>query len=106
MLIGVNPVRSVSQEAIRPSSKRGAAAAGGSSRAVAVVKVPLYSSGYQRPHHRHADSGLIAQLFAARDNHPQTRDKRRAEPVEAIRHYQIAAGLTAKVQTPHIDVTT
>jgi hypothetical protein len=38
---------------------------------------------------------FLAQLIATKDQHAQTRSRRRAEPHEAIAAYQAVAGLTA-----------
>jgi hypothetical protein len=43
---------------------------------------------------RHAE--FVAQLLAIRDQHPQTRTYRRAEPHEALAAYRDAAALTGR----------
>jgi hypothetical protein len=43
---------------------------------------------------RHA--AFLAQLLATRDQHPQTRTYRRAEPHEALAAYQATAALTGR----------
>ena len=37
---------------------------------------------------------FLAQLLAMKDQHPQTRERRRAEPDEALAAYRAAAALT------------
>ncbi|HEY1473541.1 MAG TPA: hypothetical protein VGF53_05610 [Pseudolabrys sp.] len=39
---------------------------------------------------------FIAQLLAVKDQHPQTRERRRAEPDEALAAYRAAAALTGR----------
>jgi len=43
---------------------------------------------------RHAAAPFLAQLIAVKDQHPQTRERRRAEPQEALAAYTSAAALT------------
>jgi hypothetical protein len=40
---------------------------------------------------------FIAQLLAIKDQHPQTRERRRAEPGEALAAYRATAALTGRV---------
>lgn len=40
------------------------------------------------------DAGFLAQLIATKDLHPQTRERRRAEPSEVLAAYRAVAGLT------------
>jgi hypothetical protein len=42
----------------------------------------------------HRQAPFLAQLIATKAQHPQTRQRRRAEPREAIAAYRAAAGLT------------
>ncbi len=44
-----------------------------------------------RPPHRQAP--FLAQLIATRQQHPQTRERRRAEPAEAVSAYRAMAKL-------------
>ena len=40
---------------------------------------------------------FLAQLIATKDQHPQTRERRRAEPAEALAVYRAAAALMGRV---------
>lgn len=50
---------------------------------------------------RRAAAPFLAQLIAARDRHPQTREHRRADPREALAAYAGAAALTRFCRTAH-----
>jgi hypothetical protein len=39
-------------------------------------------------------ASFLAHLLAAKDQHPQTRERRRAEPTEALAAYRAAVALT------------
>ncbi len=58
-------------------------------RALTVIEpqqaVPPVSNFRQAP--------FLAQLIATKDRHPQTRDRRRAEPAEAIDAYRAAKAM-------------
>jgi hypothetical protein len=41
----------------------------------------------------HSDVAFLAQLIATKDQHPQTRERRRAEPTEVLAAYRAAAAL-------------
>ena len=43
---------------------------------------------------RYRQAPFVAQLLAIRDQHPQTRERRRAEPAEAAAAYRATARLT------------
>ncbi len=43
---------------------------------------------------RRAAAPFLAQLIAVKDQHPQTRDRRRAEPQDALAAYASTAALT------------
>jgi hypothetical protein len=45
---------------------------------------------------RYRQAPFLAQLLAVKDQHPQTRARRRAAPHEAIAAYRAAAGLTGR----------
>ena len=47
-------------------------------------------ANYRQPDYRQAQ--FLAHLIAMKDQHPQTRERRRAEPGEAIAAYRAAAG--------------
>ena len=74
------------------------------SRALVPIAPPAGPSAERRPH-RHADSALITQLIAARDNLPQTRDRRRAEPAEAAAIYQAAITAVRPPASPALDLS-
>ena len=46
-----------------------------------------------KPLPRHRQVPFLAQLIANKDQHPQTRERRRAEPAQAIGAYQAMAEL-------------
>lgn len=87
MISVTTPIRTVSGRGT-VSASRSKTGVATSSRAIAVVRAPAPSSAGQRPPHRHADSALIAQLIACREQLPQTRERRRAEPDEVINLYR------------------
>lgn len=41
----------------------------------------------------HRQAAFVAQLIATKDQHPQTRARRRAEPSEALKAYRVTAAL-------------
>jgi hypothetical protein len=47
----------------------------------------------REPVARHREAPFLAQLLEVKDQHPQTRARRRAAPYEAIAAYRAAAGL-------------
>jgi hypothetical protein len=59
------------------------------SRALVALAAP--AAGKPRPRPRQAP--FLAQLIATKDQHPQTRERRRAEPAQAIGAYQAMAEL-------------
>lgn len=46
-----------------------------------------------QPTPMYRDTAFLAQLIANKDQHPQTRERRRAEPGEALAAYRTAAAL-------------
>lgn len=54
---------------------------------------PLQSRSGNTADHRYAP--FVAQLVATKDQHPQTRERRRAEPNDALAAYRAVAALTA-----------
>jgi len=62
------------------------------SRALVALDPSLDRSG-QPATQRYAP--FVAQLVATKDQHPQTRERRRADPRDALAAYQAAASLTA-----------
>lgn len=81
---------------IRQASRSPAPAAGGEaapaheSRALIVVSPPAQAAGGST---RYRQAPFLAHLLAVRDQHAQTRERRRAEPQDAIAAYRAAAGL-------------
>ena len=57
---------------------------------VALDSLPGRSG--QAATHRHAP--FVAHLVATKDQHPQTRERRRADPRDALAAYRAAAALT------------
>lgn len=53
-----------------------------------VTDTPERQIGYR-------DTAFLAQLIATKDLHPQTRERRRADPSEVLAAYRATAGLTA-----------
>jgi hypothetical protein len=45
------------------------------------------------PRPRHRQAPFLAQLIATKQQHPQTRERRRAEPAQAISAYRAMAEL-------------
>lgn len=57
----------------------------------ALVALASQPSGELAPNYRAAN--FLAQLIATRDHAPQTRERRRAEPTEALAAYRAMAAL-------------
>ena len=72
----------------------------------ALISVePPIAVALQHPAHRHGVSALVAQLFANRDQLPQTRDRRRLEPAQAIAAYQATGTVrSAQPARPRLDI--
>ena len=62
-------------------------------RALVAVAPPIAVPGPPATCHQAA---FLAQLLAMKDQHPQTRERRRAEPHEAIAVYRATAALTGR----------
>lgn len=58
----------------------------------ALVPITPSPAGPAPPHH-HRQAPFLAQLIATRDRIPQTRERRRVEPAEALKAYQAMAAL-------------
>jgi hypothetical protein len=56
--------------------------------ALAPAADPREAPGYRQ-------AGFLAHLIAVKDQHPQTRERRRAEPNEALAAYRATAALTS-----------
>lgn len=65
---------------------------GSESRALVALD-PLHGRSGNTADHRYAP--FVAQLVATKDQHPQTRERRRAEPNDALAAYRAVAALTA-----------
>lgn len=62
---------------------------GTENRALVVIETP--SMRNRTPIHR--QGAFLAHLIATKDRHPQTRERRRADPHEALKAYRAAAAL-------------
>jgi hypothetical protein len=65
-------------------------AAAGESRALVALERPALAAA---THANYRPAPFLAHLLAVKDQHAQTRDKRRAEPHEAVAAYRATAGL-------------
>jgi hypothetical protein len=65
---------------------------GSESRALVALD-PLQGRLENTASHRYAP--FVAQLVATKDQHPQTRERRRADPNDALAAYRATAALTA-----------
>ena len=65
----------------------------GESRALVALAPAVAASA---PATSHRQAAFLAHLIAAKDQLPQTRERRRAEPVEAITAYRASAKLTGR----------
>jgi len=63
------------------------------SRALVALAPP---APLREPVARFRQAPFLAQLLAAKDQHPQTRERRRAAPHEAIAAYRAGAALTKR----------
>jgi len=57
-----------------------------------VALAPGAAQSERQAEHRHAP--FVAHLLAVKDQHPQTRERRRAEPNDALAAYRATAALT------------
>ena len=88
-LEGVNTLRQ--PEPVGREAEPECTASAGESRALVALD-PIASASEHRADHRHAP--FVAHLLAVKDQHPQTRERRRAEPNEALAAYRATAALT------------
>jgi hypothetical protein len=58
----------------------------------ALVPVTPAGPSHKAPEH-FRQAPFLAQLIASKDQHPQLRERRRAEPQEAIAAYRVGAAL-------------
>ena len=77
----------------RPRSSESRPTPRAESRALVAVEPALHS---HRPVPVHTEAPFLAQLIANKDQHPQTRERRRAEPEAAIAAYNAVSALTAR----------
>jgi len=63
------------------------------SRALVVVQAP---PGTPEPLTVQRQAVFLAHLIAVKDQHPQTRERRRAEPGEAIAAYRAVEAMTGR----------
>ena len=63
----------------------------------ALVALEPVAAAHEPHTHEHPahfrQAPFLAQLIATKDHHPQTRERRRAEPHEALASYRAAAAL-------------
>jgi hypothetical protein len=80
------------EEAFGRGGRRPAAAVApqSASRALTVLTGPAHQTTSA---HTRGDAAFLAQLIATREQVPQTRAKRRAEPTEALAAYRAVAGM-------------
>jgi hypothetical protein len=69
-----------------------ACAAPASETRALVALAPIADTSERQPVHRHAP--FLAHLIAVKDQHPQTRERRRAEPNEALAAYRATVALS------------
>jgi hypothetical protein len=65
---------------------------GSESRALVAID-PLRACSGHTAGHRYAP--FLAHLVATKDQHPQTRERRRADPTDAVAAYRATVALTA-----------
>lgn len=65
------------------------------SRALVVITAPAAKEAKPDQPMAYRDAPFLAQLIATKDKLPQTRNRRRAEPAEALAAYRNAAKLIA-----------
>jgi hypothetical protein len=93
MVIGeVNESRFRQPRPAASAPESGSEPTGSESRALVALD-PLQGRSANTADHRYAP--FIAHLVATKDQHPQTRERRRAEPGDALAAYRAAAALTA-----------
>jgi len=79
-----------SRQGGRPAPGAEAAPAGESRALVALMP----AAATHQPTGSHRQAAFLAHLIATKDQLPQTRERRRAEPAEAIAAYRAMAALT------------
>lgn len=89
---GVNIPTSAHPGVVADRTEAEPAGQGNESRAL-VPLVHAADSIERQAGYRHAP--FLAQLIATKDQHPQTRERRRAEPSEALAAYRQAATLAS-----------
>ena len=66
----------------------------GESRALVAL---MPAAAPHKPSESHRQAAFLAHLIATKDQLPQTRERRRAEPAEAIAAYQASAKLSEHI---------
>jgi len=87
----IGEIRSAALGSLSTRSGDRPAANAAEGRALVAVAPPLRQASTVPGNHRQAP--FLTHLLAVRDQHAQTRERRRAEPREAIAAYQAAAAL-------------
>jgi hypothetical protein len=90
MRLGANGKTGSQRNGFTPRPAEPAPSATTESRALVAIAPPPHQ--YEAPS-GHRQAAFLAQLIATKDQHPQTRARRRAEPGEAIAAYRAAAKL-------------
>ena len=94
MRIGEIGGTSSRQTGLTPRETEPAAVPAPQSRALVALTPPAappdMSAAYRQP-------AFLAHLIATKDHHPQTRERRRAEPAEALAVYRAAAALIGRI---------
>ena len=86
---------SVSRRADMPERSLDAAEQVAESRALVLV-TPATATDEPTPARDHRCATFLAHLIATKDRLPQTRERRRAEPADAIAAYRATAALAGK----------
>jgi hypothetical protein len=92
MRVGETSQASSGQSGVTGGEATATPAAGESRALVALAPAAPLREGVTRHH----QAAFLAQLLAVKDQHPQTRARRRATPHEAIAAYRAASGLTGR----------
>jgi hypothetical protein len=86
----VNPSASRHHEAAGPRTEPNGEPHASESRAL-VTLAPSVDGPDAQPAYR--DVAFLAQLIATKDQHPQTRERRRADPTDVLAAYRATAAL-------------
>jgi len=88
------PVAAKPASAPRPAADEPAAETASESRALVLV-TPLVASEHAAAN-RYRPAEFLAHLIAMKEQHPQTRERRRVAPREAIAAYRAVAAMTRR----------